>query len=457
MTTWSPQQRDVLNSVGHWIGAEDATQVKIIDGYAGTGKTTLAKHLVANADGHWLYAAYTGKAALRMRQLGCHGARTIHSLIYRPNGEKRDSAVAELEAQLNEAKLAEQKIIEQLPPLPEKDPTVQGVDFKRISADMARKRDPEYMAAHTKVAELEQKLYTARQNERRQPAFQLWDESPLRRSPGVVIDEGSMLDAEVYEDLLSFDKKLLVLMDSAQLPPVGSAGVFSKMEPDYRLTEVHRQARESGILDLATFVREGGDVFERAAARWSTADCATGLKGDIPELRQRILGADQVIVGRNTTRHAFNSRHRELIGRKSPWPEQHDKLICLRNDKNAGLMNGGMWRVLNAARHEESKTIGITMMPEDQLDDERIEPTVITAWEHPFDAREDELRGMGWRRSDEQEMDYGYAITCHKAQGSQWGDVVVMDESRAFRGTDIQRRWLYTAITRASKRLLVVL
>ena len=56
------------------------------------------------------------------------------------------------------------------------------------------------------------------------------------------------------------------------------------------------------------------------------------------------------------------------------------------------------------------------------------------------------------RRHDE--FDFGYALTVHKAQGSQWNDVVVFDESRAFR--EHRARWLYTAITRAAERVMVV-
>src|SRR5213078_5055573 len=52
-------------------------------GYAGTGKTTLARHLAQGVDGKVLFAAFTGKAALVMRAKGCSGASTIHSLIYR--------------------------------------------------------------------------------------------------------------------------------------------------------------------------------------------------------------------------------------------------------------------------------------------------------------------------------------------------------------------------------------
>jgi len=53
------------------------------------------------------------------------------------------------------------------------------------------------------------------------------------------------------------------------------------------------------------------------------------------------------------------------------------------------------------------------------------------------------------------EFDFGYVLTVHKAQGSQWDDVVLFDESGAF--SDNRERWLYTGVTRAAKRLTVVM
>jgi exodeoxyribonuclease-5 len=77
----------------------------------------------------------------------------------------------------------------------------------------------------------------------------------------------------------------------------------------------------------------------------------------------------------------------------------------------------------------------------------------VRSWTHHFLGRSGDLPDFSRRRY--QEFDFGYHVTCHKAQGSQWDDVVLFDESRRF-SADTARRWLYTGITRASKRLLVV-
>src|SRR6478735_9563131 len=80
---WSPQQDSALKAVARWLKA-GAPQVFRLFGYAGTGKTTLARHLAQHIDGEVAFGAFTGKAALVMRAKGCKDARTIHSLIYRP-------------------------------------------------------------------------------------------------------------------------------------------------------------------------------------------------------------------------------------------------------------------------------------------------------------------------------------------------------------------------------------
>src|SRR5665213_2774895 len=87
---WSPQQDAALTQVAAWLKRGEP-QVFRLFGYAGTGKTTLARHLAEDIEGEVIFAAYTGKAALVLRSKGCKGARTIHSLIYRPRETDTDA------------------------------------------------------------------------------------------------------------------------------------------------------------------------------------------------------------------------------------------------------------------------------------------------------------------------------------------------------------------------------
>mgnify|MGYP000038199051 CR=1 FL=1 len=179
--------------------------------------------------------------------------------------------------------------------------------------------------------------------------------------------------------------------------------------------------RESG------FGREGGweglSAYLRPEGKRKTLSETEPLTGD-PDMR--VSGkADQVLVGTNRTRRRYNMRLRELKGFEGLLPMAGDKLVCLRNDPAKGLLNGSLWKVMTASRE-----------------------TVKAAFEDP-DA---DIPWQQKKRFDD--FDYGYALTVHKAQGSQWNNVVLFDESFAFR--DMRERWLYTAITRAAERLTIV-
>ena len=97
---WSPQQDQALSAVARWIEYPDQPIFRLF-GYAGTGKTTLAKHLAEGVDGGVAFGAFTGKAALRLQEKGCNGARTIHSMIY------ISSVAAQAKLRRLEAELAE--------------------------------------------------------------------------------------------------------------------------------------------------------------------------------------------------------------------------------------------------------------------------------------------------------------------------------------------------------------
>ena len=161
-----------------------------------------------------------------------------------------------------------------------------------------------------------------------------------------------------------------------------------------------------------------------------------------------VLEADQVLVGVNRTRRLYNQRIRELKGMSDPLPAAGDKLVCLRNDRAKGLINGGLWRVETLAAMRKD-FVRMTLRSED--DPSRASVKVATLRQF-FEGGEADLPYPLRRESDE--FDYGYALTVHKAQGSQWDSLVLFDESRAFR--EHRARWLYTGLTRAARRLTLV-
>lgn len=392
---WSPQQEKALGAVSAWMIVHDRPFFYLA-GYAGTGKTTLAKHFAEGIDGEVVYGAFTGKAASVMRTKGCIDATTIHRLIY----QSRSKGTAHLK-ELQAALRAESDSVKQYP-----------IRIK-IRVEIERLK---------------------------QPAFALNTDSDIRDASLIIIDECSMVNTEMGEDLLSFDVPILVLGDPAQLPPVASSGFFTGRTPDIMLTEVHRHARESGILRLATEVREG-----KGLSYCDLGDANVITKSDLNP--DEVPGYDQIIVGLNKTRHATNKRMREVLGRKSDYPEEGDRLVCLRNNHDRGLMNGEIWHAAGDACVINDGKLRMGIEAEAGAGASQ----TITAWQAPF--RGEKLEHYE-RKGETQEFTYGYVLTAHKSQGSQWDSVIVFDESRFFRAD--WARWLYTSITRASKRLTVV-
>jgi exodeoxyribonuclease V len=163
------------------------------------------------------------------------------------------------------------------------------------------------------------------------------------------------------------------------------------------------------------------------------------------------MSADQVLVGRNNTRRAYNVRMRQRQSIEDALPVAGDKLVCLRNNRKKGLFNGGLWRVKsrNASRSKSSRIISMRLSPDEEFAHK------VTKVSVRCDCFEGGIEQIPWeQRKPYDEFDYGYVLTVHKSQGSQWDDVVLFDESFAFQ--DSRARWLYTGITRAARRLSVV-
>ena len=163
-----------------------------------------------------------------------------------------------------------------------------------------------------------------------------------------------------------------------------------------------------------------------------------------------VLAADQVLVGTNRTRRRYNQRLRQLKGFDAAYPQAGDKLVCLRNDPAKGLLNGSLWKVMTSSRETVKPGINLLVAPEEDDPDRGI--AKIKLLKAAFENPEADIPWQQKKRFDD--FDSGYALTVHKAQGSQWDEVVLFDESFAFK--DTRQRWLYTAITRAAERLTVV-
>jgi ATP-dependent exoDNAse (exonuclease V) alpha subunit len=288
-------------------------------------------------------------------------------------------------------------------------------------------------------------IYKPPETKEENPTFELWNKAPASHAKLIIIDECSMVDAELARDLLSFGVPLLVLGDPAQLPPIQGGGFFTDAEPDAMLTEVHRQAQDNPIVRLSMDVRAGKPL---APGQYGETQVVPRAALD----PKRVIGADQVLVGRNVTRRAYNARLRQRRGFAGALPVAGDKLVCLRNNRRKGLFNGGLW-VVKERPKPRRKILRMRLAPDEDLGGDLGDEMVSVAVRPEcFTGRIEEL---GWlERKPFDEFDFGYVLTVHKAQGSQWDDVVLFDESGAFQ--EHRGRWLYTGVTRAAKRLTVV-
>lgn len=441
MTVWSPQQERALLAVRRWFSAgyNPEQPFYYLGGYAGTGKTTLAKEMASGIEGRVEFVAYTGKAALVLRQKGCEGARTIHNLIYRVTGNPGVEGAGKL-VQLN--KELESKIAEYREKSATRDTT--KTSEKPGGVNFAFLITPAGKALRIEIDKLEAEIAALKANADRQPGFAVSDTSDANRAKLIIADECSMIDQRVGADLCGFKVPILVLGDPAQLPPVRGGGYFTAGQPDFLLTEVHRQAQNSGILRLATKVREGG----RPTLADRAEDTSIVLASNKEHVQAHAMESDQILVGRNKTRHATNKRVRELLKHLGAVPIPGDRMVSLRNDHDIGLLNGSLWECVTCKGDVTDDVLALTMS---SLDEDRgnLDITAHTAY---FLGKGDTVEA--YKRRDAQEIDYGYALTVHKSQGSQWPSVCVIDESQSFGES---HRHLYTAITRAADKLAVVI
>lgn len=414
MPDLSATQLETLDKIEAWHRNPEAPQVFKLMGYAGTGKTTLAKELVDRIEGDIRFAAYTGKAASVLSRKGCVGAQTIHSLIYLVK-EKGRSGLKDLEQVLGDTQ-ERLKNLDQEPLTQEK-------------RDIIRER------LQAEIVQYELQVASERKHLGR-PSFQLNPDSAVKGSSLIVLDEVSMVAQDMGEDLMSFGIPILVIGDPAQLPPVFGHGFFIQGKPDVLLTEIHRQANENPLIMLASQVRQQKQLRPGAYGPNKVL-----LEGE--RLDEDVLNFDQILVGKNATRKMMNTRMREILGYKEWHPIPGDKLICLRNNRDLGLQNGTIWRVEQVGDVDDHRIIL-------EIVDESGTSLSTEVHAGPFRGKEIPF----WEKSEAQEFDFGYAITVHKSQGSQWEKVLLYDESYCFK--DNRYKWLYTGLTRASERVTVL-
>jgi ATP-dependent exoDNAse (exonuclease V) alpha subunit len=343
-------------------------------------------------------------------------AQTIHSLIYR-NSEASPEEIA--------------RVTEEL---------------AALERDLPRMGPGERGFAEAQIAQLKLRL-----DHIHEPQFVLNPHSDLRDADLLVLDEVSMVGKKMADDLLAFGRPILVLGDPGQLPPVNDEGFFVKGEPDVMLRQVHRQAADSPILRLATMAREGQPIpfgaFDDNVWKMPRHDVTPA----------QLLRGGQVICGKNATRRRLNMAMKQAAGFGADYPTgAGEKIICLRNRHDLGLINGMFLKLSAVQPHPHNPR---AFRAEIETEDGVAIAGAQDFWRGEYDDHvvcDPNRSRHEWSvRRGLIESSWGYAITCHKAQGSQYPTVIVVDDGFGH-SAETRRQWLYTAITRAEHGLLLL-
>lgn len=267
---------------------------------------------------------------------------------------------------------------------------------------------------------------------------------PIYDADLVSIDEGSMINHEMAEHFKSFGKKILVMGDPGQLPPISGAGAFTLRKPDFFLSEIHRQAADSPIIRLATLARQGKSI---PFGDYGDGVRVVALTRESQELIYR--PETQPICGTKKVRWSYSQRIRRLRGFDGSSPCRGEKLICVKNNREAGLINGILGDLVSDPRIDGD---GMFMLDVhmDGADKPMKKLTV-----HPYHFTQHFTQYIEPRiKKGIEQFDWGYVLTCHKAQGSEFPDVTLIDDAGHF--PENRKEWLYTGLTRASDYLTLM-
>lgn len=277
----------------------------------------------------------------------------------------------------------------------------------------------------------------------------------------IIIDEASMISEDIWNDLRKFNKPIIVIGDHGQLPPVSEKSFSLMKNPDFILKEIQRQEEDNPIIELSSFIRKNGYIPECV---WSPGvfKIPWGHK-KTTEIWNNISHDENIIVlcGFNSTRCGLNRNIRKKLEYKNNLPYPGERIVCLRNNHTIKLMNGQIGTLL-------------WLMPEDknlyrltiEVDNEP-EPYESIAHISTFDqvtytiytddpkikiAKKYAIK-MGYELDY---FDFGYCISVHKSQGSEWDKVVLFEQRTKHWDDEYYRRWLYTAVTRAKEKLMII-
>ncbi|HNW44082.1 MAG TPA: AAA family ATPase [Elusimicrobiales bacterium] len=276
-----------------------------------------------------------------------------------------------------------------------------------------------------------------------------WDRKEELERDLIIVDEASMVDGAIWRDLLSYNIPVIAVGDHGQLPPI--AGNFNLMEaPEILLTRIHRQAKDNPIIKVSEYARTTGLVpvkkYGPGVAKYSREDSEAQEKTG--ELLESYSPDTLILCGYNSTRTKINQFIRGSLGFETPEPARGDRVICLRNNRKKAVFNGMLGTIQHiAAAQKDWYSAEIKMDDREKLYSGLIYAPQFGAKSGVNYTKDRRLAAQG------DLFDFGYALTVHKAQGSQARKVIMFEERFAQMDDEMWRRWLYTGVTRAEEEL----
>lgn len=393
MLEFGREQEIFLNRMKSWIWEDPINSNEmILTGYAGTGKTTVISEVKKLAGYKKIaFLTYTGKASVVLRKKLHESCRdsldndfigTIHSFMYKPIIKYN-------------TKLKIEEII-----------GWEKKEDREIEADM------------------------------------------------IIIDEASMLDNDITEDIRQVFSNIPILyvLDPFQLPPINQkyctlmTDYKERNIPVYSLTEIHRQGQGNPIIKLSKYIRDNENILIKPG-EYSNMMWKFKFDGYDKVINKFDMSRNDIVclTHTNKVRNEFNEKVRQYFKFKHREPYPNEKVICTQNNRNLGVYNGEIGKVLYSM-YEEENVLNSIIDFEDRIVDLNI----------------DMGRSFGKMREKREKFknitsfEYGYMITVHKSQGSQWDRVILFDIQTTFRDNLDYRRWLYTAITRSTDKLIIL-
>lgn len=463
----NPQQQAAIDDIVRWFEqsqGRDNPEPYILQGYAGTGKTTLLRILMQRLKvslSRIALCAPTNRAAKVLANKTGLFTQTVHKLIYVTVSEEINFQRERLRM-WDEAKsfteMGEQLIVQSGQNLEDEFNELMMQDygedltqwpstwkddleqFKEERTETILKFEglelPDDVNARQNLFD---QIRKERMDQHKQAIRDLMAEDlPVRRKEPLeicaryslfMVDESSMVNETQGRDIMSFGIPTILVGDPFQLPPVKAKPFWHDRRPQSVLTRIERQKGAGAGIPLAgEQLRKGGNISRNESLKIHP-------QNTLPP--EAWLGTDQIICGTHKVRERLCAYVRKHMGHTTSHPQPGEKIVAVFNDKQRGIMNGELYTVLKSELTRGGSVTRMTIQ-----DPYGKEIPNVDAWTKGFAGRSatdflDDQFGKFW---------WGYAITCHQSQGSEWKNIIVCDNWPG----DGHDRWLYTAITRAS-------